>query len=45
MVYGVTYADADAEYNDADAVIFVRPHCQLQGRGPRGPDRSEAGIL
>ena len=26
MVYGVTYADADAEYNDADAVIFGVPY-------------------
>lgn len=26
MAYGVTYADADAEYNDADAVIFGVPY-------------------
>ena len=26
MAYGVTYADAEAEYNDADAVIFGVPY-------------------
>ena len=26
MAYGVTYADADAEYSDADAVIFGVPY-------------------
>ncbi|MDD4222880.1 MAG: arginase family protein, partial [Candidatus Methanomethylophilus sp.] len=26
MPYGVTYADADADYNDADAVIFGIPY-------------------